>query len=238
MKIAVISGSEKSGTSFIATNLASVGNYAYFDCDFINPKANFYFEENNATPTEHYEDVFDLNSITFNNSTCCVSANTSKNLFIGNEFSYSNEKVKVYYGKTSNVNFRKELFDKILEQNELTNVYFDLPGKITDFTLHAVKNADYCLIVTEPTALNFDEFKGCLRAVKLLSKPYGIVFNKTTLLPQQFEDYCYQVNANVLASFPTYLKEEKLISDCKILSRLKLTHKQAFLALHQQLKKK
>ena len=206
MKIAVISGSEKSGKSFIATNLASVSNYAYFDCDFINPKANFYFEENNATIIEHYEDVFDLNSTTFNDSTCCVSTNTSKNLFIGSEFNYSNEKVKVYYGKTSNVNFRKALFDEILKQNEFANVYFDLPGKITDFTLHVVKNCDLCLIVTEPTLFNFDEFKASLRLAKLLSKPYAIVFNKTALLPPQFEDYCYQTNANVLASFPNYLK--------------------------------
>ena len=189
------------------------------------------FANNNAA-------VFDLNSTTFNDSTCCVSTNTSKNLFIGSEFNYSNEKVKVYYGKTSNVNFRKALFDEILKQNEFANVYFDLPGKITDFTLHVVKNCDLCLIVTEPTLFNFDEFKASLRLAKLLSKPYAIVFNKTALLPPQFEDYCYQTNANVLASFPNYLKEEKQISDCKILSRLKLTHKQAFLSLHQQIKKK
>ncbi len=236
MNIAVISGSEKSGKSFIATNLASVSNYAYFDCDFVNPKANFYFEENNVETTEYYEDVYNLT--TFNHSSCFEDSIKSKNVHVGNEFHYSNEKVKVSYGKVSQSAFKKELFDKILSQHQLSNVYLDLPSKISDFTLHAIKKADYCLIVAEPTTLTFDEFKGCVRAVKLLSKPYGIVFNKTTLLPQQFEDYCYQVNANVLASFPTYLKEEKLISNCELLSKLKLTYKQAFLALHQQLKKK
>ena len=234
MKIAVISGSPKSGKSFIATNLASVSNYAYFDCDFLNPNAPNYFEENNPQSSKHseaFEIVNENNFITTNND-------NNQPVFIGSSYNYQCDKVKVCYGKLEQANCEKLLFDKIVNENQFTNAYFDLPQSLSAFTLHAIKNADYCLIVEDASTVNFELFKGAVRAAKLLSKPYGIIFNKCSLVPPQFADYCYQQNANVLATFPNYLKEEKLISDCKILSKLKLTHKQTFLSLHQQIKKK
>ena len=234
MKIAVVSGSPKSGKSFIATNLASVSTYAYFDCDFLNSNATSYFEASNVQSLQHDESssVINANNFTSQNNT------DDQAVCIGNSYNYVCDKVKVCYGKLETANCESLLFDKIIAENQFTNVYFDLPNKLTAFTLHVIKNVDYCLIVEDASSINFDLFKGAVRAAKLLSKPYGIVFNKCTLIPPQFADYCYQQNANVLATFPNYLKEEKLISDCKILSKIKLTYKQNFLSLHQQIKKK
>lgn len=271
MKVAIISGSEKSGKSFVATNLASVSNWAYFDCDFFNSKANLYFpcekanyvkvtknlpliaEERLANSQSLIEECknnaffesasgveysflpcLECDECSINN----VNLSEEKQVELGEYCNYQNEKLQIYSANCKDKNFKSALLNEILNKTQVSNVYLDLPGELNAFTISAIKQADFCLIVEEPSSFTFDKFKGCLRAVKLLSKPYAVVFNKTTSVSSQFSDYCYQQNARIFTTFPNFIKEEKLISDCKVLSKMKLTHKQSFLSLHNLIKKK
>lgn len=158
---------------------------------------------------------------------------------IANLTLYSKEKIKVGYAKEINSDYSNLVLNGLIEKIGATNLYIDTHGETDALTYHAVKNADYCLIVCEPSNDNFEKFKGAVRTAKLFSKPYGVVFNKQIIENRTYGDYCYQQNATILGSVPYFGKrEEKLISNGKVLSLLKPVYKQIFTSIHQQIKKK
>ncbi|MFH1512575.1 MAG: ATP-binding protein [Bacillota bacterium] len=64
--------------------------------------------------------------------------------------------------------------------------------------METVSAADYCLIVAEPTAFGFHNFRMVHRLVTLLHKPFGVIVNKADSAYPPLEAYCKTHHAPIL----------------------------------------
>jgi MinD superfamily P-loop ATPase len=56
--------------------------------------------------------------------------------------------------------------------------------------METVADADYCLLVAEPTVFGFHNFRMVHELVTLLHKPFGVIINKATDVYSPLEEYC------------------------------------------------
>lgn len=82
-----------------------------------------------------------------------------------------------------------------------TNVIDCPPGSACTVT-ESIKNADFCIIVAEPTIFGVHNFKMVYELVKILNKPFGIVLNKVTNSNNPMEKLIEEFDLPVLERIP------------------------------------
>lgn len=82
----------------------------------------------------------------------------------------------------------------------------DCPPGSACSVMESVMDADFCVLVVEPTAFGFHNFQMVYELVTLLGKKCGVVMNKQEEIYQPLEDFCMEKNLSVLARIP-YDKE-------------------------------
>lgn len=83
---------------------------------------------------------------------------------------------------------------------------FDIEGlKIIDCppgsacsVMESVMESDYCVLVVEPTAFGFHNFKMIYELVTLMKKPCGVIINKMDKPYMVLEDFCLDNNIPIL----------------------------------------
>ena len=77
-----------------------------------------------------------------------------------------------------------------LRAGDNENVVIDSPPGSSCAVMEAVSDADYCLLVAEPTAFGFHNFQMVHKLVSLLHKPFGVVVNKADGIYPPLEEFC------------------------------------------------
>lgn len=75
----------------------------------------------------------------------------------------------------------------------------DCPPGSACSVMESVIDADYCLLVAEPTAFGFHNFRMVHELVTLLGKPCGVVINKQAERYEPLENFCSDNDIPVLA---------------------------------------
>lgn len=68
--------------------------------------------------------------------------------------------------------------------------------------MESVREADYCLLVTEPTAFGLDNLTMVHTLCRLLGKPCGLVINREDTPYAPLEDYCAREQLPILLRIP------------------------------------
>jgi MinD superfamily P-loop ATPase len=68
--------------------------------------------------------------------------------------------------------------------------------------VEAVKDSDFCLLVTEPTPFGLNDLKLAVGMLKKLSIPCGVVINSAGLGDAEVENYCGSENIPILMTIP------------------------------------
>lgn len=68
--------------------------------------------------------------------------------------------------------------------------------------MECVAAADFCLLVTEPTAFGLDNLRMVYELATLLHKPCGLVINKAEGPWPPLEDFCARAGLEVLLRLP------------------------------------
>lgn len=68
--------------------------------------------------------------------------------------------------------------------------------------METVMEADYCVLVAEPTAFGLHNFKMVYELVNVLGKPCGAIINKTEGAYSPLDAFCQEKNLKVLARIP------------------------------------
>jgi len=79
---------------------------------------------------------------------------------------------------------------------------FDCPPGTSCPVVAASKNADYVILVTEPTPFGLNDLKLAVKTMRSLKKPMGVVINRYGVGNQDVENYCKTENIDVLAKIP------------------------------------
>lgn len=87
-----------------------------------------------------------------------------------------------------------------LSRGELTVI--DCPPGSGCPVMESVREADYCLLVTEPTAFGLHNMAMVHELCRLLGKPCGLVINREEEPYAPLEDYCARENLPILLRVP------------------------------------
>lgn len=91
--------------------------------------------------------------------------------------------------------------------------------------------ADYCLLVAEPTAFGFHNFRMVHQLVSLLGKKAGVVINKEDAHYQPLEDYCREKALPILARIPYDQKLASLAARGELVGEADPQYRQLFLGI-------
>ena len=81
------------------------------------------------------------------------------------------------------------------------NIYDSPPGTSCP-VIEAVKDADYVVLVSEPTPFGLHDLDLIVQTVKQLDKPFGVIANKETDGNHLIEDYCRQNEIQIILRVP------------------------------------
>ncbi len=116
---------------------------------------------------------------------------------------YKNTKIftgRLLPGEQSGTSIIHELFNQIKAEDSL--VIIDAPPGSACVVMDSIKDADYCILVAEPSIFGSHNLKMVHELVKLFEKPHAVVLNKSLGDDNPSKDYCIENNINILADIP------------------------------------
>ena len=92
----------------------------------------------------------------------------------------------------------------------------------------SIGDADYCILVAEPTSCGFHNFKMVYELVNLLGKKCGVVINKQDLSYEPLEKFCIENQVEILARIPYDREAAELSAKGKIVCEEKEEYRVLF----------
>lgn len=161
---------------------------------------------------------------------CPQNAITEKEKRIGKIISGTSENVRVETGMTevgesSAVPMISALLaDKI----DVETVITDCPPGCACTVMESIKDADYCVLVAEPTLFGVHNLNMVYELVKAFKKPHGVILNKCVEGIDIAENYCKEKQLKVISRIKFDKELGKLNSDGEIVSRVNAGYKAMF----------
>ena len=100
----------------------------------------------------------------------------------------------------------------------------------------AIKDSDFCLLVTEPTPFGLFDLKLAVETVKELGIPCGVIINRAGVGDSRVEDYCLSENIPLLLTIPLDTNIARLYSRGITLVAGMPLWQESFLKLFNQIK--
>lgn len=167
---------------------------------------------------------------------CPNKALTERDKIIGEIKSGNSETVRVISGilntgETSGIPIIKKLLDKIAKEE--ATVLIDCPPGSACIVMESIRDADYCILVAEPTVFGLHNLKMVYELVKLFHKPHGVVINKALKNNHLIKDFCCENEITVLTEIPFDSELGKLNSNGEIAARKSSAYHDLFSTLMQ-----
>ena len=167
---------------------------------------------------------------------CPVKALSEKDKIIGEVQSGSSENVSVITGilntgEASGIPIIKKLLDAPSGGKEIT--FIDCPPGSACIVMESIKDADYCILVGEPTLFGVHNFNMVYELVTLFDKPHGAILNKCLEGENPAERFCIDKNIKILGRIPFDNEIGTLNSNARILVREHPKYRELFSSLLQ-----
>ncbi len=173
---------------------------------------------------------------------CPTNALSEKEKVIGKVQKGQSEQVKVYtgilnIGEASGVPIIKRLLsESSLDENKLTVI--DCPPGSSCIVMESIKDADYCVLVAEPTLFGVHNLNMVYELVSLFNKPFGVILNKCLQDENPTEKFCIEKDIPILGGrIPYDTRLGSLNSNAKIAVREEDQYREMFSALLDTVRK-
>ncbi len=109
----------------------------------------------------------------------------------------------------------------INEADDKDIILLDAPPGTSCPFIHTVTNADYVILVTEPTPFGLSDLKQSVETLKTLNKSYGVIINRAGIGNKDVYNYLNQENIQLLMEIPfekiiaSYYSKGELVSNYK-----------------------
>ncbi len=131
-------------------------------------------------------------------------------------------------GQESGVPIINQLLSKIDHHN--LNI-IDCPPGSSCSVIESIKDADYCVLVAEPSIFGAQNLEMVYDLVKLFNKKHAVVLNKTMDIENPSENFCIEKDIPILEKIPFDQSLGKLNSDGLIAVRENSHYKNLFSSL-------
>ena len=95
---------------------------------------------------------------------------------------------------------KKQLAENNPQADQLT--FIDCPPGSACIVMESIKDADYCVLVAEPTLFGVHNLNMVYELVKLFNKPFGVILNKCLEEENPAEKFCFENNIKILGRIP------------------------------------
>lgn len=137
-------------------------------------------------------------------------------------------------GEASGVPIINAILNKIKDD---INVFIDCPPGSACVVMDSIKDADFCVLVAEPTLFGCHNLKMVYELVTLFKKPFGVVLNKCDSKYNPSEEFCKEQGINILGKIAFDKRLGKLNSDGKIVARENSFYREMFCKLYNNIVK-
>lgn len=172
---------------------------------------------------------------------CPEKALTEKERVIGKIQKGTAGHVRIYTGilntgEPSGVPIIKKL---LAEENPEANkrVFIDCPPGSACIVMESIKDADYCILVAEPTLFGVHNLNMVYELVKLFEKPFGVVLNKCLEEENPAEKFCEDKDITILGRIPFDHELGILNSNAEVAVRSSAKYRAIFSALLEAVEK-
>ncbi|WP_326907698.1 ATP-binding protein [Sedimentibacter sp. MB31-C6] len=167
---------------------------------------------------------------------CPQKAITENEKVIGKVEKGINDNVSVFTGilntgEASGIPIIKNLLNGDSNKKELT--FIDCPPGSACIVMESIKDADYCILVAEPTLFGVHNLSMVYELVKLFNKPFGVVLNKCLDKENPAEKFCVERDIKILAKIPFDKELGDLNSSAKIAVKENNKYNSIFMSLLQ-----
>ena len=137
---------------------------------------------------------------------CPEKALTEKEKVIGKVQKGISDEVTVWTGRLNTGEatgipiIKKLLVENSPQTNQLT--FIDCPPGSACIVMESIKDADYCVLVAEPTLFGVHNLNMVYELVKLFNKPFGVVLNKCLQEENPAEQFCLEKNIKIVGRIP------------------------------------
>ncbi len=140
-------------------------------------------------------------------------------------------------GEASGVPIIKRLFFE-LDSAGPKQAFIDCPPGSACIVMESIKDADYCVLVAEPTLFGVHNLNMVYELVNLFNKPFGVVLNKCLAGEDNpAEAFCLEKNIKILGKIPFDNELGTLNSNAEIAVYQKEKYKELFSSLHKAIVK-
>jgi MinD superfamily P-loop ATPase len=134
-------------------------------------------------------------------------------------------------GEASGVPIIKRLLNESKDNKDLT--FIDCPPGSACIVMESIKDADYCILVAEPTLFGVHNLNMVYELVRLFDKPFGVVLNKCMDGDNPAEKYCEEKDIKILGEIPFDNELGRLNSNARIATRESEKYSMIFSAMLQ-----
>ena len=106
-------------------------------------------------------------------------------------------------GEATGIPIIQRLLELADQEAERLTVIDCLPGSAC-IVMESIKDADYCVLVAEPTLFGVHNLDMVYELVRLFGRPFGVVLNKCSGEENPAEQYCLE-NIRILGRIPSML---------------------------------
>lgn len=172
---------------------------------------------------------------------CPEKALTEKEKVIGRVQKGTSEQVTVYTGilnpgEPSGIPIIKKLLDENEHERSKT-IFIDCPPGSACIVMESIKDADYCILVAEPTLFGVHNLNMVYELVKLFNKPFGVVLNKCLDGENPSEQFCIEKGIRILGRIPFDYELGSLNSNAEIAVRKSEKYRTIFSSLLEDVEK-
>lgn len=124
---------------------------------------------------------------------------------------------------------------KVAHKNQTTII--DVPPGTSCPVIEAVKESDFCILVTEPTPFGLNDLILAVEALRKLKIPFGVVINRADLGDKKVEEYCDEEKISILMQIPMDKEIAIAYSNGIPLVERKPEYKEKFRELYKEIEK-
>lgn len=138
-------------------------------------------------------------------------------------------------GEASGVPIIEKLIADCRDDKELTLI--DCPPGSACVVMESIKEADYCLLVAEPSLFGVHNLAMVYELVSLFEKPCGVIINKSFEKNDIAEEFCHQHKVKILRKIPFDSELATINSEALIAVKKSPAYHEIFSLLLEAIKK-
>lgn len=126
------------------------------------------------------------------------------------------------------------IINRLIQENNrkrISMTFIDCPPGSACTVMDSIKDADYCILVAEPTLFGAHNLEMVYELVELFDKPYGVVLNKCQGDDNPSEAFCNEKGIDILGRIDYDKELGELNSNGRIAARESKKYKTLFSAL-------